>query len=73
MPKIYTTIAGDTWDMISYKTLGNEMYRNAILEKNIAYREIYIFPTGLSLIIPEIETKTSENLPPWKRGMDIEQ
>ncbi|MCM1217498.1 MAG: tail protein X [Lachnospiraceae bacterium] len=72
MPKIYATIAGDTWDIVSYKTLGSEMHKNAILEENIAYRETVVFPAGVSLVIPDIEPGVSEDLPPWKRGMGIE-
>lgn len=72
MPKIYTTIAGDTWDIVSYKTLGSEMYKNAILEENIACRETVVFPAGVSLTIPDMEPEVSEDLPPWKRGIEIE-
>lgn len=68
MPRIYTTVAGDTWDIISYKTLGNEMYKNKILEGNLASRETVVFPAGVSLIIPDIDPAVSEELPPWKRG-----
>ena len=72
MPKTYTTIAGDTWDIVSYKTLGSEMYKNAILEENIACRETVVFPAGVPLAIPDIEPEVSEDLPPWKRGIKIE-
>lgn len=69
MLNTYTTVAGDTWDIVSYKTLGSEMYKNAILENNKACREIFIFPAGVTLVIPEIELEISEDLPPWKRGV----
>ena len=69
MPNTYTTTAGDTWDIVSYKTLGSEMYKNAILESNKACREIFIFPAGVTLTIPEITLEVSEDLPPWKRGV----
>ncbi len=72
MPKIYTTVAGDTWDIVSYKTLGNEMYKNLILEENMDSREIVIFPAGVSLAIPDVQPEVSEDLPPWKRGIGIE-
>jgi len=72
MPKTYVTVAGDTWDIISYKTLGNEMYKNAILEENLASRETVVFPAGVSLSIPDIKPEISEDLPPWKRGIGIE-
>lgn len=69
MLSTYTTVAGDTWDIVSYKTLGNEMHKNAILKENESYREIFIFPAGVTLIIPEIKLEVSEDLPPWKRGI----
>lgn len=72
MLNTYTTIAGETWDIVSYKTLGSEMHKNAILENNEAYREIFIFPAGITLIIPEINLEVSEDLPPWKRGLTSE-
>ena len=71
MPKIYTTVAGDTWDIVSYKTLGNEMYKNLILEENMDSREIVIFPAGVSLAIPDVQPEVSEDLPPLKRGIGI--
>lgn len=72
MSKSYTTVAGDTWDMVSYKMFGNEMHKNAILEENMSYRETVIFPAGVTLTIPDIEPKLSEELPPWKRGIESE-
>lgn len=72
MSKSYTTVSGDTWDMVSYKLFGNEMYKNAILEENMGYRETVIFPAGVTLAIPDIEPELSEELPPWKRGIESE-
>lgn len=72
MPNTYTTTAGDTWDIVSHKTLGNEMHKNAIIESNSAYRETFIFPAGITLAIPEIRLEVSEDLPPWKKGVTNE-
>lgn len=68
MHSTYTTISGDTWDMIAYKTTGNELYKNDIMKKNMAYREIVVFPAGILMHIPEIKPKISDSLPPWKKG-----
>lgn len=68
MPNTYTTILGDMWDMIAKKTLGSELYKNALMNSNLAHRHIYIFPAGIKLTIPEVPTKTVDSLPPWKRG-----
>lgn len=68
MPKTYKTISGDTWDLIAFKTLGNEMHTALIMENNIKHRNVVIFPAGVVLEIPEIETPADSGLPPWKRG-----
>lgn len=70
MPKSYKTISGDTWDLIAFKTLGNEMYTALLMESNIKYRNTVIFPAGVVLTIPEIETPAASGLPPWKRGVN---
>lgn len=63
----YTTIQGDTWDVVAYKTLGDEMMMSRIIEANIEFADITVFSAGVTLVIPEIETTPSELLPPWKR------
>ena len=68
MANIYTTIQGDTWDGIAYKTLGSEYHMTNLIEANPDHRETVIFPAGVVLVIPEITTPTTQNLPPWKRG-----
>lgn len=68
MPKTYTTISGDMWDLISKKTLGSEMYADTLIAHNRKYRHLYIFPAGIVLEIPEIRATPSPLLPPWKRG-----
>ena len=34
----YTTIAGDMWDGIAYKTLGDEAYTDKLMKQNPEYR-----------------------------------
>lgn len=70
MPKTYTTISGDVWDLIASKTFGNEMYTNKLIESNLKYKDVVIFPAGVVLQIPEIKTPAASGLPPWKRGTD---
>ena len=69
MNKTYTTIAGDMWDGISYKIYGNEAYTDKIMKLNPEHRQIYIFPAGIVLKLPEESAIVSESLPPWKRGI----
>lgn len=63
----YTTIQGDTFDLIAYKTLGSEYYMAELIEANPAHRETVVFSANVTLTIPEITTLVAENLPPWKR------
>ena len=64
----YTTIAGDMWDGIAYKTLGDEAYTDKIMKANPKFRRLFVFPAGITLNIPEPDAKKSAGLPPWKRG-----
>ncbi len=68
MPKEYTTVLGDMWDLIAFKTLGNEMYAHKIIESNLQYRETVVFSAGVTLTIPDIDPPNASGLPPWKRG-----
>lgn len=64
----YNTIAGDMWDGIAYKTLGDEAYTDKVMKANPQYRRLVVFPAGIVLSIPDAEEKVSADLPPWKRG-----
>ena len=69
----YRTIAGDRWDMISYRFYGDpDMYREIIKANPYLSEEIKrapLLPEGNVLDIPKIESKPAppEGLPPWKR------
>lgn len=68
MNSTYTTVQGDMWDSIAYKVFGNELYMKELLTANEVYRNIAVFPAGITLVIPAINTlKSSKILPPWKR------
>lgn len=67
----YTTIAGDMWDGIVYKTLGDEAYTDRLMKANPKYRRLFVFPAGITLNIPDPETRVSAELPPWKRGRTL--
>jgi phage tail protein X len=65
----YKTISGDTWDLIAFKQLNDEKLARNLIEANIDHAKVVIFPSGITLNIPEvIADPTSANLPPWKRG-----
>lgn len=65
------TIQGDTWDLIAKRQYGNELFMDALIKANVQHRDKVIFPAGVVLQVPEIDTTSAEfeqNLPPWKRG-----
>lgn len=64
----YTTIQGDMFDSIAFKLWGDCSKMNLLIEANSKYREVYVFPAGTTLVIPQIETATiPKNLPIWKQ------
>ena len=67
MPKTYTTISGDKWDLIALRTLGSEMRADALINANIKYRHIFIFPANVRLVIPDLPARPPGGLPPWKQ------
>lgn len=67
--RTYTTMQGDTWDSVAYTQMGSCSYTDSLMWKNRAYLDIYLFPAGIVLMIPEPETAVSSSLPPWKQVM----
>lgn len=68
--KIYKTVQGDTWDLISLNQYGSEMFTDNLVSANFNYRDVLIFGAGTSLVIPEvtpIQLETTD-LPPWRRS-----
>jgi phage tail protein X len=62
---VYTTKSGDTWDGIAYETLGDGMLMNLLIAANQQHAEVFVFPAGIELVVPEVEDTTSEELPEW--------
>lgn len=67
MPDTYTTIQGDTWDIVSKKVYGSEKYMDRLISANSKHRETVFFPAGIRLSVPEIDEPAPDSLPPWKR------
>lgn len=65
MAKTYVTVQGDTWDKIAYETLGSEYLLPLLFEANKQYRHIVIFPGGLTLNIPDVDTSVVTERPEW--------
>ena len=64
MSKTYTTVQSDRWDSVAYTQLGSCALAPRL---NSQYLNYFEFPAGIVLTLPEIETKTSSTLPPWKK------
>ena len=73
MLNTYTTVSGDTWDIVDYKTYGNEMYMDRLIKANLEHKDTYIFSAGVVLTLPEIDLEVSESLPPWKQGVTVNE
>jgi phage tail protein X len=67
MPKTYITISGDMWDGVAYKAMGSELHTDALIKHNIEHRDVFIFPAGVVLEIPDVAIRPDYGLPPWKR------
>ena len=65
----YTTCAGDTWDLIAYRLLGSCKYTELLINANRQFVDVFIFPAGVELNIPDItqEESAKVNVPPWMR------
>ncbi|WP_312523543.1 tail protein X [Anaerospora sp.] len=63
----YTTVLGDTWDMIAYKLYGNEHLMSVLIEANPQFQEIVLFSADMVIKVPEVATAATTSLPPWKR------
>ena len=69
--KVYKTVSGDTWDLISYKLYGSEQYFLQLMRANLNLLSIAVFDSNIPIIVPEITPIASaietSKLPPWKR------
>lgn len=69
MSSIYTTVSGDTWDIISFKNYNDEHYISELIEQNTDHVNTVVFNAGVNIIVPDITTQQQQaaNLPPWRR------
>lgn len=62
----YTTIQGDTWDLIAYKLWGSEYLLPLLFDANPKQATTIIFSAGVMLNVPIIEDETDEvDRPEW--------
>lgn len=67
--KIYTTVQGDMWDAIAYRTMGSTRYTDLLMRANQEHLGCFTFPAGIVLTVPEIpkDSGIPDSLPPWLR------
>ncbi len=61
----YTTIQGDTWDLIAYRLWGSEYLLPLLLEENPKYRHVHVFDGGINLQVPDVDTTNYTARPAW--------
>lgn len=67
MSKTYITAQGDTWDSIAFTQMGDVCYTDRLMMQNSAFLAHYIFPPGIRLELPEVDSTPAQVLPPWKQ------
>lgn len=65
--KAYTTVQGDMWDSIAYAQMGSVELTDTLMWANREYLDYFIFPAGITLVIPDADVPDSNTLPPWKQ------
>ena len=64
----YTTVQGDTWDLIAYRVYGTSNAMSQLMEANPKHLKVGVFSAGVVLNTPVIDTtQMNEELPPWLR------
>lgn len=66
MDEVYTTIQGDTWDMISYKVYRDSKHIGLLMQKNFNLLDTFIFSSGIEVIIPALPEEENESIPDWR-------
>lgn len=64
----YTTIQGDTYDIVSFKLWGTEKLMHLLIEANSGYQDTIFFSAGTVLNVPDVEPPLEKGpVPPWQR------
>lgn len=73
--KTYTTIQGDTWDIIAFKMYGDETQVGRLMQANFHLLDYFVFPAGVVVNIPDIpETDYyDEDYPDWRSEADEDE
>lgn len=69
--KIYTTVQGDTWDIIARNLYGDETKAQNLMQEraNILLLDIEVFPAGVKVTAPDIDADgyDADDLPEWRK------
>lgn len=66
--RTYVTVQGDMWDSIAYRIYGDERRADELQAANEPYSGVYLFQSGVRLLVPEIPARQTVPLPPWRKG-----
>lgn len=65
----YTTISGDTWDIIAKKVYGSEHQMHVLIQENFKQRSVAVFGAGVVISVPPLPvTQDQTDVPPWRRS-----
>lgn len=67
MLKTYTTIQGDTWDMIAKRVYGAEKHLDYLMSNNFPLLNYFVFPAGVEVNIPTMPEAARAGLPAWRK------
>lgn len=66
----YTTVLGDTWDIIAKKVYGDEYKADKLMDANRELLNCFIFSAGIVVNCPEIGSERAsypEGYPEWRK------
>lgn len=68
MPNPYSTIQGDTFDLIAFNLWGTEKLMHKLIEANPDHKDTVFFSAGVKLNVPDVETPIEKGpVPPWQK------
>lgn len=69
----YTTILGDTWNLIAYKMYnGQEGGMEKLIMANRELAEILVFPANVKIKVPDEVITPPRLVPFWRKQADIQ-
>ncbi len=65
----YTTVQGDTWDVIAHRLWKRETLMDRLIKANPDYGDVLVFGPDVVLSVPQITVPDiTPDLPPWMAG-----